>query len=149
MFNALALQRTVDGGEREVFRRGVEATVANIVPDALQVFLFNKTGVVFLAGSGTGEGDTVGIAPGKEEAVDKFAAIIAINAQKGEREAGPNVRKGFYHPFLDFIEEGTEFDPPGSDIGGVQGEAKLPRIPLPAVMDGVGLEKPSFRWSQG
>jgi hypothetical protein len=30
-----------------------------------------------------------------------------------------DVREGVHDPFLGFIEEGAEFDPPGSDIGGV------------------------------
>jgi hypothetical protein len=37
-----------------------------------EIFLFNETVVIFLVRSGTGEGDAVGIAPGKEGAVDKL-----------------------------------------------------------------------------
>jgi hypothetical protein len=36
-----------------------------------------------------------------------------------------DVREGLHDPFLNFIEEGAEFDSAGGDIGGVQGEAKL------------------------
>jgi hypothetical protein len=50
---------------------------------------------------------------------------------------------------LRLIEEWTEFHPAGSDIGGVQGRAKLPRIPVSAVMDGVNFKKPGFRSFQG
>jgi hypothetical protein len=39
---------------------------------SLEIFLFNETAVIFLAGSGTGKGDAAGIAPGKEGAADKL-----------------------------------------------------------------------------
>jgi hypothetical protein len=38
---------TGSGGEGLVFRRGVEAGAAGIVPDAFQVFLFDETVAVF------------------------------------------------------------------------------------------------------
>jgi hypothetical protein len=72
---------------------------------------FGEAVVVFLVGMG--KGDTVGIALGFQGKVNEFTAIIIGNAQEGE---------GFYDLFLGFIEEGTEFEPPGTDIGGVQDE---------------------------
>jgi hypothetical protein len=53
-------------------------------------------------------------------------------AQKGERELGLDVGEGFQNPFLGFIEEGTEFCPAGSDIGGVQGQVGLKSANPPA-----------------
>ena len=49
-----------------MFARGIEAAVAGIVPDARKVFLFHKTVVVFMIGSGSGKGDRVGKTPGQE-----------------------------------------------------------------------------------
>ncbi|MDR0707580.1 MAG: hypothetical protein LBF60_06870, partial [Treponema sp.] len=45
-------QGTVEGGQDLEFRGGVETGVADIVPDAFQVFLFDETVIVFLVGPG-------------------------------------------------------------------------------------------------
>jgi hypothetical protein len=70
----------VDSGEALKFGGGVETAAADIAADTLQVFLFNETVVVFLAGPGPGKGDLVSIAPGTEGMVDKLGAVIAIDA---------------------------------------------------------------------
>jgi hypothetical protein len=132
-----------------VFRGGVETAVAHIVPDTFEVFLPDETVVVFLVGSAAGKRDVAGIAPGQEGPVDKLGAVIAVDAEKGEREGGLDVLKGLHGPVLGFIEEGTEFDPPGIDIGGVQSEVgpkvrNLPRVPFAAVVDRVNLEETGF-----
>jgi hypothetical protein len=109
-------------------------------------FLFDETVIVFLVGSGPGKSDMGGIAPGEEGVVDKLRAVIAGDAEEGEREAGFDVRKGLHNPFLGFIEEWAEFHPARIDVvGDVQGETKLPRISLTAVMDRINFKKPGFR----
>jgi hypothetical protein len=55
---------------------GVEAPAAGIVADTGEVFLFGETIAVFPAGTDTGKGDAVGIAPGREGTVDEFRAVI-------------------------------------------------------------------------
>jgi hypothetical protein len=134
----------VDSGEGLVLGGGVEAVVADILPDAGEIFLFDEAVVVFLVGSATGKGDVMGIASGQEGTVDKFRAVVAVDAEEGEGESGMDVREGLQDPFLGFIEEGAEFDPAGRDVGGVQGQTKLPGIPFAAVMDRIDLEKPRF-----
>jgi hypothetical protein len=94
--------------------------------------LFDETGIVFLVGAGSGKSDVEGIAPGKEGTIDKLRAGIAVDAPKGEGEVISDVREGFHNPFLGFIEEGSEFCPAGSDIGGVQGEVGLKSANSPA-----------------
>jgi hypothetical protein len=69
--------------------------------------LFDETVVIFLVGAGSGKGDAAGIAPGKEGAVDKLRAVVAVDAQKGKGEVILDVEEGFQNPFLGFIEEGT------------------------------------------
>jgi hypothetical protein len=59
--------------------RGVEAAVADIVPDTREIFLFDEAVIVFLAGSGPGEGDAVGITSGQEGMVDELRAVIAVS----------------------------------------------------------------------
>jgi hypothetical protein len=54
-----------------------------------------------------------------EGIVDKPRAVIAVDAQQGEGEGGVDVGEGMDDPFLGCIEEGTEADPTGIDIGGV------------------------------
>jgi hypothetical protein len=41
--------------------------------------------------------------------VDKFRAVIAVEAEEGEGKAGADIREGFDNPFLGFIEEDAEF----------------------------------------
>jgi hypothetical protein len=96
------IQGAVDGGQGLEFRGGVEAAVADILPDAFEIFLFDETVIVFLIGACPGEGDAAGM-------IDKLRAVIAVDAEEGEREGGLDVRKGFQNPFLGFIEEGAEF----------------------------------------
>jgi hypothetical protein len=43
------------------------------------------------------------------------------------------------------IGQNPEFDPAGTDIGGVQGETKLPRIPVSAVVNRVNRKKTGFQ----
>jgi hypothetical protein len=45
--------------------------------------------------------------------------------RKGEGEGDFDDREGLENPFVGFIEEGTEFDPSGGNIGGIQGQTKL------------------------
>jgi hypothetical protein len=100
------VQGTVDGCEGRQFCGGVEAGVADRVPDALEVFLFDETIVIFLVVSGPGKGDAVGTVPGEEGMIYKFGTVIAVDAQKGKQEAGFDVRKDLQDPFVGFIEEG-------------------------------------------
>jgi hypothetical protein len=73
-------QGTVDIGEGLEFSGDIETAVADILPDALEIFLFDETVVVFLLGPGAGEGDTAGITPGQEGRVDKFRGVVAVDA---------------------------------------------------------------------
>ncbi|WP_083820268.1 hypothetical protein [Leadbettera azotonutricia] len=86
----------------------------------------------------------VGITPGQEGTVDKFAVIVTIDTQEGKRKDVGERRKPLKSPFLSFIEQGEELNPAGRDISGGQGEIKLSRIPFAAVMDGVNLKKARF-----
>jgi hypothetical protein len=66
---------TVDAGEGLMFCEGIEAAVADILPNAFKVFLFDETVIVFLVGPGSGKGDMMGIAPGQEGPVDGSRAL--------------------------------------------------------------------------
>jgi hypothetical protein len=95
--------------------------VAGILPDAFEVFPFGETVAVFLIGACPGEGDAARIVPGQEGMIDKLRAVIAVDVEEGEREAGLDVREGLQNPFLGFIDglEGRgKFDPSRNDTGG-------------------------------
>jgi hypothetical protein len=62
-----------------------------------------------------------------------------MELQNGERDSGFNGREGFKSPGMGVIEEGTEFYPAGSDIGGGQSRDILARSGLSAMVNRVDL----------
>ena len=107
-------QRTevfVDLLESEGFSIGVVAIIAHGLADNIAVFLLDETVVVLAVRAGTGKLNVVLLAPEFELQVDKFAAIIAVNAQHGKREGVFHLICGKFNLDMSPIAEATGLNP--------------------------------------
>jgi hypothetical protein len=62
----------------------LEAVIANQTADNGPILLLDMGLVIFLVRSGTGEGDLLELAILEEQVINKFAAIIGVNAEQSE-----------------------------------------------------------------
>ena len=79
------------------------------------IFLFDMGVVIFFVGAATGELDFVLITEGLEMVVDKFLAIIGIDAQELERQSLFNFLHGIEHSDLAFCPSPHDFAPKWSE----------------------------------
>jgi hypothetical protein len=59
--------------------------------------------VVFLVGAAAGELDGLLLAPGYQALVDELPSVVAVYAQKGERERARNVRPALQNPLVGLV----------------------------------------------
>jgi len=101
-----------------LFFDALKAVIADIFPDDGAVFLLDKAVVVLLVVAASGKGDAGIFAPAFGGVVDKFRAVIAVELIDREKGGGFDVGQSLESPFVGVIQEGAQFDPARSDIGG-------------------------------
>jgi hypothetical protein len=105
-------------------------------------FLFDVAAVVFVAGSGAGEGDLVVLAVCEQVGVDELAAVVGVDAQHGEREPGHQVFQRGQCPLLGFVADRADFGPAGRDVGDGEGGGEVSGGVAAFVADQVDLHEP-------
>lgn len=76
-----------------------------------------------------------------EVVVEEFGAVIAVEAEEGERERGFDVMDLFEDPGFAFAPYGSLFGPAGGDIDGVDGVGEHARERIAAMGNGIGFEE--------
>ena len=107
------------------------------------VFLFDMSVVLFVVGAAAGELDGIGslVEVTEEVVVEEFGAVIAVEAEEGERERGFDVMDLFQDPGFSFAPDGSLFGPASGDIDGVDGIGEHAGERIAAVGDGVSFEE--------
>lgn len=79
----------------------IEAFISEPLADVGPVFLFEVSVVLFVVGAAAGELDGVGslVEVTEEVVVEEFGAVIAVEAEEGEREIGFDVMDLFEDVF--------------------------------------------------
>lgn len=107
------------------------------------VFLFDVSVIIFVIGTASGELDGL-FSLGKmfeEVVIEEFRAVVTIEAQQGERQAGFNIFDLLQDICFSFSPDGTLFGPAGGDIDAVQGIGEGAREGFTAMGNGIGFEK--------
>ena len=128
-------QVSIDGGQEGQFLKPFEPVIPDVLADNGSVFLLDETVVVLFVVTAAGEGEGFLFTPYFGGVIDKFRAIITVELQNRERDGVFNIREGLKRPGMGVVEEGTEFGPAGSDIGGGQGMDILACCGLSAVVN--------------
>ena len=121
----------------------VEALVAEPLADVGPVFLFDMSVVLFVVGAAAGELDGIGslVEVTEEVVVEEFGAVIAVEAEEGERERGFDILDLLEDAGFAFAPYGSLFGPAGGDIDGVDGVGEHAGEGIAAVGNGVGFEE--------
>ena len=121
----------------------IEAFIAEPLADVGPVFLFDVSVVLFVVGAAAGELDGIGslVEVTEEVVVEEFGAVIAVEAEEGERERGFDVMDLFQDAGFPFAPNGSLFGPASGDIDGVDGIGEHACERIAAVGDGVSFEE--------
>ena len=84
------------------------------------VLLLDVSIVIFLVRTAARELDLEGLAIVIEMSIDKFRAVVGVNAQQFKRQGLTDGFHGATDSFLPFAQHGTSLDPGGVDVGEVQ-----------------------------
>ena len=107
------------------------------------VFLFDVGIVVFVIGSGTGELDgliSLGEVP-QEVLIEKFGAVVGIEAQQREREGIFDIFELLEDTGFTFSPEGSLFGPTGGNIDDIEGIDEHSGQRITAMGDGIGFDE--------
>ncbi len=121
----------------------IEAFIAEPLADMSPVFLFDMSVVLIVVGAAAGELDGLGSLRevAEEVVVKEFGAVIAVEAEEGEREGGFDVLDLFQDAGFAFAPDGSLFGPAGGDIDGIDGIGEHAGERVAAVGNGVGFEE--------
>jgi hypothetical protein len=121
----------------------IEAFISEPLADVGPVFLFDVSVVLFVVDAAAGELDGVGslVEVTEEVVVEEFGAVIAVEAEEGEREIGFDVMDLFEDAGFSFAPYGSLFGPGRGDIDGVDGIGEHASERIAAMGDGVSFEE--------
>lgn len=124
----------------------LEAAVAEPLTDMGPVFLFDMGVIVFVVGARASDLDREFsvLEVADEVPVEKFRAVIAVEAEEWKREAGFDVLELFYDFNFTFAPNGALFGPSGSDIGSIEGIDEITGQRDTTMSDGIGFEESRF-----
>src|SRR6476659_3956246 len=97
----------------------IESVIAEELAHMGPVFLFDVSAIVFAVGAGAGELSgrrPVGQIP-VQMVIEEFGAVIAIEAEDGERKSCFNVLDLCHYPERTLVPGSTVLSPAGEDIG--------------------------------
>ena len=121
----------------------VEAFISEPLADVGPVFLFDVSIVLFVVGAAAGKLDGIfSLGEVAEEVVvEEFGAVIAVEAEEGERERGFDVMDLFEDAGFSFAPYGSLFGPACGDIDGVEGVGEHASEGITAVGNRIGFEE--------
>src|SRR5579862_428320 len=124
----------------------IVAAISDISANNRSILFFHKAVVILAAWAGSGKGDLLLLAIGKEVVIDEFTAIIRVNSEQRAGQVATDVSKRLEDPHLGFVADGTGFGPPCADISDVQGLTEVTVRIAPVVADQIDFYKarPSF-----
>jgi len=115
----------IDFPEGFEFLGGIVTGITYEFADILAVLLFHEGVVVLVVGSRAGKLDLFAYAPVMDLSVQELRAIVGIDGDEAERQCVLDVDERLFDPALGTIEQGSQLNPPGHGIGGVEGAAEL------------------------
>ncbi|MGH7265730.1 MAG: hypothetical protein ACREMB_12895, partial [Candidatus Rokuibacteriota bacterium] len=133
--------QAVDAPELGIGGLGGEAIIADHGPDDRPVLLLDVGAVVLLIGAAAGEGDPQPLAVLVEDAVDELRAVVAVEAEQGDRQLLAHVLDRAADPPLALPPDRVELDPAAGDVDGAEGVEVEALGARAAVGDQIDLEE--------
>jgi len=130
---------------------GVQPGEADVAADEGAVLLLDE-GVVILAeraGAGKGQAGNRLLPVGEQEAIEELVAIIRMQLDDGERQAGQDAGKAILHDGVAPPQDGHPLAPAGSNVDQLQGVDVLAVGAISAVMNQIDFEVARIRQVAG
>ena len=118
-------EHSIDFTEGSQFFGGVVACIADKLPHVLAVFLLHERVVVLVIAAGAGEENVLTHTPVIDLLVEELRAVVGIDGNETERQGCADLDECLFDPALGAVGQGSELNPAGHGIGGVERTAEL------------------------